>query len=211
MAATEGAAAAVDGVDGMDKTQESMTDDGTLTTVMDGAGVPFDAAGEQFTIRQPTTEEYDDALAIQNLVLRRTLALPELAELKLLPCSDEERASYEALIAAAELQFAEAPEGRQKEELVAEIARLEQALEKRTLADEIAGRRATTARDRWLTMRLLCDKDGRPVFDTKAADIGERWEALPMVVKDAARPAVWAVLAWVRTAPFSWGLLRKPR
>ena len=107
-------------------TVERESDEGTLTDIMDGQGAPFEAAGEPFIIRQPTTEEYDDALAIQNLVLRRTLALPEVAELRELPCSDGERASYALMIAAAELEFAEAEEGRQKDALMEEIARLEQ-------------------------------------------------------------------------------------
>ena len=183
----------------------------TLAEVMDARPLVFYAAGEQFSIRQPTTEEYDDALGIQNLVLRRTLAMPEVRALADQPCSAAEALTYKAMIAAAEKRFEELEDGFAKDAAAAEVSRLERALERRTLADEIAGDRAVLARDRWLTMRLLCDKDGKPVFDTNAADVKARWEALPLSVKEAARPAIWQALALVRSAPFAWDKLRGPK
>ena len=186
-------------------TVERESDEGTLTAVMDGKGAPFEAAGETFIIRQPTTEEYDDALAIQNLVLRRTLALPEMAELKSCRAATMNGRRIRLMIAATELEFADGAggpaEGRAR-------SKRSPAWSGRWRSGRWRMRsrrdRAILARDRWLTMRLLCDAEGRPVFDTKAPDVGARWEALPLAVKEAARPAVWAMLALVRTAPFRW-------
>lgn len=187
-------------------------DQPTLVDVMDGKGVPFYVDGTPFLIRQPTTEEYDDAIALQNLVIRRTLALPDVKALASVPCSDAERLTYEAMIAAAEMRFKEAEEGSVERDALAEqINRLQRTIERRTLADETASERGVLARDRWLTMRLLCDEHGKPAFNTLDPNVGEAWERLPMRVKNEARPAVWRVLGMVRDAPFSWEALRGPR
>lgn len=184
----------------------------SLVDVLDGKAVPFSVDGTTFLIRQPTTEEYDDAIALQNLVIRKTLALPEVRALKDVPCSDAERLTYEAMIAAADMRFHEAEDGSlEKDALAEQIARLQRTIANRTLADETASERGVLARDRWLTMRLLCDEHGKPLFDTASPHVGAAWEALPMRIKNEARPAVWRVLGMVRDAPFSWEALRGPR
>lgn len=196
----------------MGKSPQTDEDTTRLVDVMDGKGVPFSVDGAAFLIRQPTTEEYDDALALQNLVIRRTLAQPEIKELRDVPCSDAERLTYEAMIAAANIRFHEAEDGSlEKDALAEQITRLQRTMESRTLADETASERGVLARDRWLTMRLICDEDGKPLFDTTDPKVGDAWERLPMKVKNEARPAVWRVLGMVRDAPFSWEALRKPR
>lgn len=183
-----------------------------LVDVLDGKAVPFSVDGATFLVRQPTTEEYDDAIALQNLVIRRTLAMPEVKALKDTPCSDAERLTYEAMIEATNIRFHEAEDNSlEKDALLEQITRLQRTLENRTLADETASERGVLARDRWLTMRLLCDEDGRQLFDTTKPDVGDAWEALPLRVKNEARPAVWRVLGMVRDAPFSWEALQKPR
>lgn len=181
----------------------------TLADVMDGKGAPFVVGGVSFLIRPPTTEEYDDALAIERMVQRRWLSAPELQPLKEEPCSDAERATYELLIQDADRRFREAEDGsREKDVLLSRIASLQRALETRTLADETAGDRATLARDRYLTQRLIADENGVPLFDTKSKDFAAQWERLSISIKNAARPAVWAVLSQVRDAPFSLDRLR---
>jgi hypothetical protein len=186
-----------------------MEQEATLSDVMGAQPVPFDVEGESFLIRHPSTEEYDDAISLLRLVQRRSMALPQVAELRDTPCSDFERASYEALIAASEREFEEAEEGTPKKRAMAdEVARLQNDLDKRTLADEISAERGVLARDRWLCARLLCDADGKPVFECNAKSFPEKWERLPMSVKDAARPAIWSVLGAVRRAPFSWAGFR---
>lgn len=180
-----------------------------LADVLDGKGTPFTVDGATFLIRPPTTEEYDDAMAMERLVQKRWLADPALAPMKAEPCSDEERRVYQRMIDATERQFYEAEDGTAlKDNLADRLASLQSALEGRTLAEELAGERSLLARDRYLTQRLLCDEKGKPVFDLRAPDFPERWEALPLRVKNAARPAIWVALGQVRQAPFSWETLR---
>ena len=185
------------------------TPKGSLTEIIEATALRFTVDGEEFTIRQPTTEEYDDAIALQRLVYRRMLALPEVKALEDEPCSAGERARYEAMIAATQDDFEEAEPGSARKDALAEdVARLMRDLDARTLAQEIASERAIVARDRWLCARLLCDADGKPVFRTNDKSFPEQWERLPMRVKEAARPSVWAALGLVNAVPFSWATLR---
>ena len=174
----------------------------SLTEIMEGKGVPFWVDDRQFFIRPPTTEEYDQALLIQDLARARAMSQPEIQAVKDLPVSDGERQIMEARIAIAERAF-EAAEDRRVKDLIAErLAFLRRQLETRTRADELADRYAVLKRDRWLTIRLLCDADGKQMFDPDNPEDLERWERLPMRVKDEARPAIWEALAAVRNAPF---------
>ena len=191
-----------------------MTDpqDTTLADIMDGKGAPFAVDGVSLCIRPPTTEEYDDALAIERMVVKRWLNDPALQALKAEPCSAGERAMYEAMIAGTDVRFQEAEDGTpEKDALLGQIAALQRTLDKRTLADEVASERAVLARDRYLTQRLLTDEAGKALFDTRLASFAEAWEKLPLSVKNAARPAVWLVLGQVRQAPFSSDRLRALR
>lgn len=180
----------------------------TLADVMDGEPIPFWVDGKQFFIRQPTTEEYDDALTVQTITRKRLLALPEFAEMKGLPCSDTERAVYQAMIEASEAAFEATEDEAARDAMAERIAGLQQQLENRTLADEMATDRAMLARDRFLCQRLLCGADGKQLLNPKAKNFAERWERVPLTVKDAARPAIWTAVAMVQQAPFSLDRLR---
>jgi hypothetical protein len=183
----------------------------TLSAVMQGDLFPFEVEGETFQMRQPTTEEYDDALNLQRLVYRQALAQPHIAALKEYPCTDAERANYERLLERIEAdQEAAADDQAKRDELEAEKLGLLADLETRTLAEETASEQAILKRDRWLTARLLCDAEGNPVFQPNSKDFATQWERLSLKVKDTARPAVWIVLGMVREAPFSWATLRAP-
>jgi hypothetical protein len=180
-----------------------------LTDIIEAVGMHFEVDGIGFSIRQPTTEEYDDAIALQRLVYRRTLALPAVKALEDEPCSDGEVERYKAMIATTQRSFEEAePGSAYKDSLAEDVARLMRDLDGRTLAQEIASERAVIARDRWLCARLLCNGDGKPVFKTNDKGFPEEWERLPLRVKDASRPAIWTALGLVSTAPFSWAALR---
>lgn len=184
----------------------------SLADVIAGKGVPFEVNGASFRIRPPTTEEYDDAMAMERMVLKAWQADPALAHLRDVPCSETERASYEAMIADLDARFHAAADGSaEKDDLAGQIAGLQRSLDKRTMLDEVASDRALVARDRYLLQRLLVDADGRPIFNPRAADFPEQWERLPMQVKNAGRPAIWLVLRMVRQAPFSLDRLRAPR
>ncbi len=186
--------------------------DTTLAEILDGKGAPFTVDGATFLVRPPTTEEYDDAIAMERLMRRRWLADPALQAMKDEPCSQQEREMYESMIKDADKRFREAEDGSaEKDALLDRIASLQRTLDKRTLADELAGERALLARDRYLTQRLLQDEHGKPVLDLRAADFAQQWERLPLRVKDGARPAIWTVLGQVRQAPFSWDRLRGRR
>lgn len=181
---------------------------GQLTDAMDGAPVPFFVDGEAFTIRQPSPEEYDDAMAIQSITRKRALALPEIAELQSVPCSDRERAIFEGMIEAAERLYEETEDDAAGTAIAERINRLREQMEKRTLAEEVASERAILARDRYLCQRLLADKNGKALLDPKSPTFAKKWAKLSLSVKDAARPAIWTALALVQNVPFSWDQLR---
>ncbi len=174
----------------------------SLADILSGKGMPFEVDGRTFHIRQPTTEEYDDARLYEALVRKRLLAMPEIAELKKLPISDEYRAALEAYISWLEEQYESTDDQDRKETLASQIAAYRLMLDTYTLADEVAGQRAAVARDRYLTARLLCDADGNPMFDMNSPEDVKRWERLPMKIKDAARVAVHVMLEAVENAPF---------
>jgi hypothetical protein len=189
---------------------KSVAPETTLGAVMNGQPVPFEVDGQAFQVRQPTSEEYDDALNLQRLVYRTALAQPHIKALKQYQCTEAERANYERLIEriAADREASENEDKRA--ELAAERANLIEDLATRTLAEETASEQAILKRDRYLVGLLLCDADGEPVFDTSAKNFAAQWERLALRVKDAARPAIWIALGMVREAPFSWDLLRAP-
>ena len=182
----------------------------SLSAIMQGDMFPFEVDGIAFQIRQPTTEEYDDALNLQRLVYRSALAQPHIAALKEYPCTEAERANYERLLERITADQEEAENEDKRRELEDEKVSLLADLESRTLAEETASEQAILKRDRWLTARLLCDADGVPVFKPNARDFAVQWERLSLKIKDTARPAIWIVLGMVREAPFSWDLLRAP-
>lgn len=181
-----------------------MTPDPKLSEILAANSLPFTVDGRVYRIRPPTTEEYDDAVAVQAMVYRRWLSQPEVQDLASRPPSAEHRRVFEELIKEVEEQLDALPDddlGRRRV-LSLRLRRLRQELQDRTLAEEIAVERATLARDRWLCARLLCDEDGEPLLDPASEDFALQWERLPMEVKDAARPVIWRMLAQVATAPF---------
>lgn len=182
----------------------------SLYEVMDGAGIWIDYQGHRLQIRQPTTEEYDEALWLQTVKRRQVLANPEVAALKELPISEGERILFDALISAAEQQF-EGMKGDNssgadmlRDRLARRVANLRTLLEKRTLADEVAEERAVVVRDRWLTYRLLCDESGRALYPHGEKD-GAR---APVELLDLARDAVWRMIQVIENIPFS--LAKRP-
>lgn len=182
--------------------------DNPLATIANGTPLQFEADGKTFQLRQPRTEEYDDALALEGLVRRRMLAMPELQPLKDKPCSDMERMTIERLIEMATAELDEAEPGSLHATTLGErLGLYHRLLDSRTLADEIANERAILARDRWLTIHLLCDEHGRQLFDPDNVQSVAAWEKVPIRVKDAARPLVWEVLRLVVDAPFDWAML----
>jgi hypothetical protein len=175
----------------------------SLADIMAGKGVPFVVDGKTLHIRQPTTEEYDDALWIQGVARRRALARPDIAALKGMPISDAERDLFERMIAAAEAAFEVAEEGSPQKKAMAErAAALRRVLETRTLADEVAEERAILERDRFLALRLICDENGEQMFDPNKPEDRARWERAPMRLKDAARRAIWEMLQAIESLPF---------
>lgn len=183
-----------------------MVDQYTLTDAVGNPLLPLDVEDKHYFIRQPAPEEYDDASNLQTFTYRKTLTLPHIQDVADTPCSAGERALFERIIADTQARFdALDPEtqGAQKQALAEELARLQMTLDGRTLAQETAWDQAILARDRWLTMRLLCDEHGKPYFDTRAKDFPAKWAKLPLKVKDAARPVIWHAWALVSEAPFS--------
>jgi len=170
-----------------------------LADMLAGKGIPLDvpmlvvdAAGQvvaevkRFYIRQPTTAEYDDAQMLYEQTERvyRGSALGLGA--KGIPVAE----------ALAEAEHTVDPKyAKELRALTADVylARLD----------------ARLRRDRFLTARLLCDEAG-PLFDVDTPEGVAAWDALPLTVKDAARPVVWRMLEAMNTLPFGWERLRKP-
>jgi hypothetical protein len=182
-----------------------MSDSPILTDVIGNALLNFTVSARTYYIRQPSPEEYDDAMSLQAFTYRKTLAQPHVKDVADMPCSDGERELFERMITDSQTRFDAAdPEADAalKASLAEEIASLQNQLEGRTLAQETASDRAALARDRWLCMRLLCDANGKSVFDTSSKSLATAWAKLSMKVKDEARPTIWRVLAMVREVPF---------
>lgn len=176
----------------------------TIAQALQGEPVWFDVDGVRWGIRHPSTEEYDDAVNIQNIVRRRVLLAPEVQELRGQPCSDDERETFEALIRATQDRIKGLAHGSlEQRNLLARLARLQKMLAERTLADEIADERALVARDRYLTMRLLVDEHGQQVFDIYDPKVKMAWDRFPMKVKNAARSAVWLVMQIIENIPLA--------
>lgn len=177
---------------------------GSSQQVMGGEPLSFEMDGVKYAIRQMSTEEYDDAFHLQSMVHKRLLQMPEISELRSLPCSSEETEVLRALAERLEQQIADLPDaGPQRESLRDRLFYVQKIMRNRTLADEIAQERAILARDRFLTMHLLLDSEGSPYFDLHASDLKQRWEQLSMRVKNAARPIIWVAIQIVESAPLS--------
>ena len=175
----------------------------TLTDVMSGKPVPFSVDGIRLAVRWPSPEEYDDAMAFQRLVRSRELRKPEVADLKDEPPTDETKATFRVFIAEAERQFRQAQDDAQRDYWNNQMAAYSRALEQSNLAEELADKRAALARDRWLTVRLLCHENGRRYFNLQAKDLEEKWRRFPQRAKEAIRPVLWRMLRSIETAPFS--------
>jgi hypothetical protein len=158
----------------------------SIASWLSGKGIPFDVVvaeidenghvaekTRRFYIRQPTTAEYDDAMAL-----------------------------YEYAERVYRENFAADLRGVYLDELRGT------ALENTDAATLAARMYAALRRDRWLTARLLCDEEGRPVCNTETPEGVKAWDALPLRVKDAARPVIWEMLAIMQELPFGWERLK---
>lgn len=179
-----------------------MTDTATLTDAVGNALLPFDVEDKRFYIRQPAHDEYDEAMSMQRLVYQKKLHEAYIQDVADVPCSEGERLLFQAMVDDTEKRFQEAPDGPQKRVLADELANLQNQMQGRTLAEETAADTAALKRDRWLCARLLCHEDGTPYFDPHAKDFAQRWNKLPIRVKNEARSTIWQALALVREAPF---------
>jgi len=173
----------------------------TLSDTLDPRGVELRVGDRVFYLRPPTTEEYDDARSLQSTVRKRSMASPEVKDLKAYPMSDESREMLEMAVKEAEAEFTESTDEERKVFLTGQLASYREMLESRTLAEEVSENRASLARDRWLTARLLCDADGKQLFDNTKEGV-ERWNRFPIHAKDLARLSVWRLLENLEELPF---------
>lgn len=177
-----------------------MSDQLTEQEIVDGTPIPVDLPGSErkLFIRQPRTEEYDDAMAVMGVVETKWRRRPDVEAAADTRCSDAERASIQFTLNRIALRMSELPDDAKDERraLRAREAALLGELDTRTLADEVATDRAALARDRYLARVLLVEND-EPVVKTDAD-----WEKLPLVVKNACRPAIWKAINAYENAPF---------
>jgi hypothetical protein len=179
------------------------------TAVAGATPFSLSVGGRTLYVRPPTPEEYDEAHFIEDIALQEVLQRPELQSKKQMPVSEDEtrRLQLAAEISRTEAEALSGDPDKQDELQVlnARIAYYEEAVTRRTLADELASQYASLIRDRWLAARLLTFEDGSQVFDTKDAQRFEKqWAAFPASVKDRARPLIWMLLQRVENAPLPW-------
>lgn len=172
------------------------------TTIVSGRALLFEAAGQWWSIRQPTCEERDDARAVQRIQAAIWGSRPDVQALADLPPTAGEQASFAAAIAQTEVLLSQVESEPQKKALRERSLILRRRADDWTRADEETAARATLARDRWLTARLLVDEHDKPVCDPNRPDFAAQWEALPDAVRDAARPLIWEALRLAEDARF---------
>lgn len=132
----------------------------------------FEFEGETYYLGHPTTEEYDDAMFIQQTALETARSLSVVKDLS------DESSSLEV--------FADK-------------------------SVEVSSVRAILARDRYLAFTLFCDKEGNRVFNPSLPEDVQRWDQVPVSLKDAARLAVWDMVRDINDIPKDLGSLLKPR
>lgn len=181
-----------------------------LSDILLGPGLPFDVDGKTFYVRAPSPEEYDDAMSLQAAVRKRALATPEIAVMRELPASDEAARMIKEAIAETEQEIADTDDEEKTGVLKRRLDGLREVSAKRNLADEVAEERAILARDRWLTLRLLCDENSKPVVPPGKVT-RDSWALLPLQVRNAARPAIWIVLGMINDLPFGWDRPQEPK
>jgi hypothetical protein len=176
-----------------------------LSDLLSGPGLPLEIGQRTLYVRAPTPEEYDDAMSLQAAVRKRMLATPEIAEMRDLPASNDAAALVREAITYTEAELAEAEtnaEAARVEVLKARLDGLRGMNDNRSLADEIAEERGILARDRWLTLRLLNDENGKPVVPPNKVT-RDSWALLPLRVRNEARPLIWTILSAVNDLPFA--------
>ena len=130
-----------------------------------------------------------------------------------LPASDDAATLVGDAITQTEQELAEAEAGADDERAEVLTRRLEGLRgmnDNRSLADEIAEERAILACDRWLTLRLLCDENGKPVVPPNKIT-KDSWALLPLRVRNEARPLIWTILSIVNDLPFGWAQPPAPK
>ena len=170
----------------------------SIAELLAGAGFPFDvsllevqadgtvqAVVKRFYIRQPTTAEFDDADSLYSQTERAYRRSELVQELRGQPVEEAQ-----ALAAITD-------DKREAARLLALTADV-----------FIARTEAALKRDRWLTARLLCDEDGKQLADTTTPAGIAAWDAIPIPIKDAARPVIWRMLETVRQLPLGWERLK---
>lgn len=166
--------------------------------------IHFTVRGKKLSLRQPTTTEYDDSLTIENTAAALYKKSEEAKLLAEEPCSEAERQKIQYVINMHQVQLDFEPDEVIKMLLEERIKGLKLLQETRTMADEIGYRRAGLARDRWLSLHLLCDENGKQMFDvTKPEDV-KKWEKMPISIKDEIRLHLGEVLRLIQDAPFDW-------
>lgn len=172
-----------------------------LSEWLHGKGIPFQVDGVAFSIRQPTTEEYDDAISLAQLTKVAVELSDQMADVRGKPVPDLERLADELERMAQD-----------ETNLPKQLDYMDRAKRLRawTVDQYLAQQRAVLARDRWLTARLLCNAEGEQMFDTTTAAGVAAWERLPLRVKNAAMPHVRTMLGVIEELPFVSETPRKP-
>jgi len=179
--------------------------DDSIPKVLSGEMIPFEANGTKYWIRQPLTEDLDEAEFIQRLIEKRTLLRPEVAELCAYPCTPEARTGFEFEIQKLETLYRDLDpkEVQRLSNLARRIADFRRRVESYNLGQELADERSILARDRFLCIILLCNEAGSQVIgDTSTKEGLQQWEDLDRSVKERARPAIWKVMRLVDELPF---------
>lgn len=191
-----------------------MMDGGEGEIIVNAWPLRFSAAGREWAVRQPRCEERDDARAIYRMYEALWGGRPEIQALADMKPTDEELQAIEGAIDAARKLLERVEHPAHKAALKQRIVALQRQRKTWNRAQEIVAERAALARDRWLTLRLLMEPDGRggfqPVFDPSNPADAEKWESFDDVIREAARPAIWQALRFVEDGRFFSGTRSAP-
>lgn len=169
--------------------------DNTIADIIAGRGMSFDYGGRTYYVRPPTVLEADQGEYLEKLATSSAYAMPDVKALQAMPVSDD----YASMVKGAVAEMRKRLVKADKDERDA-IKRRINELQRRNRADELAEDWGRNARDRYLVMACLQDKDGKQVFETEA----DMTQPGARGLMNAAKPVLWAVMAVANSVPFGW-------
>lgn len=173
----------------------------SLSQALAGRGVAFRVGDHHFVIRQPTPDEYDDAIWTYRVARRLALAQAQQMGLSALDVPPPDLA---AAVATLQRERDASPDDEERKALDERLRALRRIAETLTLAEVSANERANDAQMRRLVYLLLCYEDGSQVIDAPDTQAGDQqFGLLPLPVVRAAKAATQEMLDAIERLPFA--------